>query len=134
MGENQGVANLEEAKSNVLGGEVALWTEQAYAFSMMSRIEPRASAYGERLWRGAVTGDWFDAERRLVIHRERLAKRGIGADSLTHGWCRQNEGKCLLREEEEEQTTTSSPRSDSKSNKSATTVMVMSILSLIFCR
>ena len=33
----QGVANLEEAKSNVLGGEVALWTEQADAFSMMSR-------------------------------------------------------------------------------------------------
>ena len=33
----QGVANLEEAKSNVLGGEVALWTEQADGFSMMSR-------------------------------------------------------------------------------------------------
>ena len=29
--------NLEEAKSNVLGGEVALWTEQADAFSIMSR-------------------------------------------------------------------------------------------------
>ena len=33
----QGVSNLEEAKRNVLGGEVALWTEQADAFSMMSR-------------------------------------------------------------------------------------------------
>ena len=33
----QGVMNLEEAKANVLGGEVALWTEQADAFSMMSR-------------------------------------------------------------------------------------------------
>ena len=29
-----------------------------------------------------------EAERRLVIHRERLANRGIMADTLTHGWCR----------------------------------------------
>ena len=33
----QGVVNLEEAKANVLGGEVALWTEQADGFSMMTR-------------------------------------------------------------------------------------------------
>jgi len=132
--ENQGVSNLEEAKSNVLGGEVALWTEQTDAFSMMSRIEPRASAYAERLWRGPSTGDWYDAERRLVIHRDRLASRNIGADSLTHGWCRQNEGKCLLEEEEEEETTTTAPRNDSKLNKSVTTVLVISILSLMFCK
>ena len=37
----QGVANLEEAKRNVLGGEVALWTEQADAFSVMSACEAR---------------------------------------------------------------------------------------------
>ena len=29
-----------------------------------------------------------EAERRLVIHRERIASRGIMADTLTHGWCR----------------------------------------------
>ena len=33
----QGVENLTEAKKNVLGGEVALWTEQADGFSVMSR-------------------------------------------------------------------------------------------------
>ena len=33
----QGVENLAEAKKNVLGGEVALWTEQADGFSVMSR-------------------------------------------------------------------------------------------------
>ena len=33
----QNVSNLSAAKANVLGGEVALWTEQADAASMMSR-------------------------------------------------------------------------------------------------
>jgi len=96
--ELQNVSNLDVAKANVLGGEVALWTEQADAASMMSKIEPRASAYAERLWRGPLTGNWVEAERRLVIHRERIAGRGIMADTLTHGWCRQNEGKCILED------------------------------------
>lgn len=95
---NHSVNNLAEAEANVLGGEVALWTEQADGASMMSRIEPRASAYGERLWRGPATGHWVEAERRLVNHRERIAARGVQADSLTHGWCRQNEGKCILED------------------------------------
>ena len=42
---------------------------------MMSRIEPRAAAYGERLWRGPETGGWLEAERRLVRHRARLVAR-----------------------------------------------------------
>jgi len=96
--ELQNVSNLSAAKANVLGGEVALWTEQADAASMMSRIEPRASAYAERLWRGPLTGNWVEAERRLVLHRERIAGRGVRADTLTHGWCRQNEGKCILED------------------------------------
>ena len=33
----QSVSNLAEAEANVLGGEVALWTEQADGASMMSR-------------------------------------------------------------------------------------------------
>merc|ERR1712127_807125 len=94
--ERKNVTNLEEALSNVLGGEVAMWTEQTDAAGLMARIEPRASAYGERLWRGPLTGGWVEAERRLVVHRERLVRRGVGADTLTHGWCRQNEGKCIL--------------------------------------
>ena len=103
---------------------------------MMSRIEPRAAAYGERLWRGPETGGWLEAERRLVRHRwalwaacrdnilniykqliqqhilphpqsveitltgcrERLVQRGVAAETLTHGWCRQHEGRCAVRE------------------------------------
>ena len=46
---------------------------------MMSRIEPRAAAYGERLWRGPETGGWLEAERRLVRHRwaAQLAEIGM---------------------------------------------------------
>ena len=94
--EQRDLNNLAEAVSNVMGGEVALWTEQADGHNMMQRIEPRAAAYGERLWRGPRTGGWREAERRLVRHRERLVRRGVSAETLTHGWCRQNEGKCIL--------------------------------------
>ena len=62
----RGLINLEEAKSNILGGEVALWTEQSDGHNMMNKIEPRASAYAERLWKGPTTGSWLEAERRLV--------------------------------------------------------------------
>ena len=96
MLEERNLDNLAEAVANVLGGEVALWTEQADGHSMMQRIEPRAAAYGERLWRGPRTGGWQEAERRLVRHRERLVSRGVAAETMTHGWCRQNEGKCIL--------------------------------------
>merc|ERR1740124_72015 len=82
MLEERNVTNMEEAMANVLGGEVALWTEQADGHSMMSRIEPRASAYGEQLWRGPSTGSWMEAERRMVRHRVRLVDRGVGAETL----------------------------------------------------
>ena len=94
--EERNPVNLAEAQANVLGGEVALWTETADGHSMMARIEPRAAAHAERMWRGARTGAWQEAERRLVRHRERLVSRGVAAETLTSGWCRQNEGKCLL--------------------------------------
>ena len=64
--EMRGLNNLEDAKANVLGGEVAMWTEQVDGHTMMTRIEPRASAYAERLWRGPFTGGWVEATTRLV--------------------------------------------------------------------
>jgi len=96
--EMRGLNNLEDAKANVLGGEVAMWTEQVDGHTMMTRIEPRASAYAERLWRGPYTGGWVEATTRLVRHRDRLVSRGIPAETLTQGWCKQNEGKCVTRD------------------------------------
>ena len=94
--EKHGVSNQMEAKKNVLGGEVAIWTEQTDDMSLMAKVEPRAAAYAERLWRGPSAGKWREAESRMVRHRERLRERGIGADGLVHRWCNQNQGKCVL--------------------------------------
>ena len=81
---------------NVLGGEVAMWSEQTDGMNLMAKVEPRASAFAERLWRGSDTGTWWEAEPRMVRHRERLRQRGIAAEAVTQRWCNQNEGRCLL--------------------------------------
>ena len=94
--ERHNVVNEEEAKMNILGGEVAMWSEQTDEMSLMTKVEPRAAAYGERLWRGPSAGGWREAESRMVRHRERLRVRGVGADALVQRWCNQNQGKCLL--------------------------------------
>lgn len=102
--ERHEVKNEEVAKSNILGGEVAMWTEQTDGMSLMSKVEPRAAAYGERLWRGPSAGGWRQAEPRMVRQRERLSKRGVGADALVQRWCNQNEGKCLVPPTQEKET------------------------------
>ena len=66
-------------------------------------MEPRTSAYGERLWLGDRAGGWRQAHARMVHHRERLVQRGIGADQITQQWCIQNPGKCLLSENESDE-------------------------------
>merc|ERR1712106_154614 len=48
--ERHGVSNIAEAKDNVLGGEVAMWTEQVDDTELVSKTEPRLSAFAERLW------------------------------------------------------------------------------------
>jgi len=94
--EFHGVNNHEEAKKNILGGEVAIWTEQTDYMSLISKIEPRASAYGEKMWRGPSAGTWREAETRMVRHRDRLRERGVSADALVHRWCNQHAGQCVL--------------------------------------
>ena len=42
--------------SNVVGGEAALWTEQAGDQNAMTKIFPRAYALAERYWSDPTTG------------------------------------------------------------------------------
>ena len=82
--EMRGLNNYVQAVDNILGGEVAMWTETVDGENMMSRIEPRAAAYAERLWRGSNTGSWQEAEPRLVrsvtnIYRVSHEKVAVGS-------------------------------------------------------
>ncbi len=54
--------------SQVLGGEVCSWSEPTDEGTLDSRLWPRASAFGERLWADPET-DFRGAEFRILLHR-----------------------------------------------------------------
>ncbi|KAL9142314.1 hypothetical protein ABFS82_14G161100 [Erythranthe guttata] len=82
----------------VVGGEVALWSEQADSTVMDSRVWPRGSAMAEALWSG--NRDEFGKKRfaeatdRLSEWRYRMVCRGIGAEPIQPLWCVKNPGMC----------------------------------------
>lgn len=77
----------------ILGSEVALWSEQADEQSLDGRLWPRAIALAERLWSDPST-TFRAAEPRILLQRQRFVENGIRAERLQPEWCRQNEGKC----------------------------------------
>lgn len=88
----------DEEAQLVIGGEVALWSEQADSTVMDSRIWPRASAMAETLWSGNrdETGmkRYAEATDRLNEWRYRMVSRGIGAEPIQPLWCLKNPGMC----------------------------------------
>lgn len=89
--------NEEEAKL-VLGGEVALWSEQADPTVLDARIWPRASAMAETLWSGNRDENgmkrYAAATDRLNEWRYRMVSRGIRAEPIQPLWCIRNPGMC----------------------------------------
>ncbi|KAH6793766.1 beta-hexosaminidase 2 [Perilla frutescens var. hirtella] len=90
---------LSEAEAElVLGGEVALWSEQADSTVMDQRIWPRASAMGETLWSGnrdeMGKKRFAEATDRLNEWRYRMVTRGIRAEPIQPLWCIKNPGMC----------------------------------------
>ncbi|KAG5538956.1 hypothetical protein RHGRI_019488 [Rhododendron griersonianum] len=87
----------EEAKL-VLGGEVALWSEQADPTVLDPRIWPRASAMAEALWSGnrdeAGMKRYAEATDRLNEWRQRMVSRGVRAEPIQPLWCVKNPGMC----------------------------------------
>lgn len=89
------VAGLtEEEAKNVLGGEVAVWTETIDPLTLDSIAWPRAGAAGEVLWSGRQDASGqnrslVDAGERLADIRERMVARGVRAEHLTEVWCLQ---------------------------------------------
>ncbi|KAL2330926.1 hypothetical protein Fmac_018507 [Flemingia macrophylla] len=87
----------EEAKL-VLGGEVALWSEQADSTVLDARIWPRSSALAEALWSGnrdeKGVKRYAEATDRLNEWRSRMVSRGIRAEPIQPLWCLKNPGMC----------------------------------------
>ncbi|OMJ20087.1 Beta-hexosaminidase 2 [Smittium culicis] len=91
-----------EARSLVLGGEVALWAEQADETNVDKLLWPRAAASGELFWSGPTVPntetrrDINDAAIRIGEHRFRLLARDIQAEPTQPLWCVRNPGACNL--------------------------------------
>ncbi|EPS67345.1 beta-hexosaminidase 1, partial [Genlisea aurea] len=92
-------SGLSEAERElVLGGEAALWSEQADPTVMDSRIWPRAAALSESLWSGNRDRNGnkrcAEATDRLNEWRHRMVTRGIAAEPIQPLWCIKNPGMC----------------------------------------
>ncbi|KAF3762982.1 family 20 glycoside hydrolase [Cryphonectria parasitica EP155] len=80
------------ATSNVLGGELALWSETIDPQNLDSLAWPRAAAAAEVLWSGRTDAagqnrSQVDAAPRLNSLRQRLVARGLGASPIQMEWC-----------------------------------------------
>lgn len=84
----------------VIGGEVALWSEQADPTVLDARLWPRTSAMAEALWSGNRDENgkkrYADATNRLNEWRYRMLTRGIGAEPIQPLWCVTHPGMCNL--------------------------------------
>lgn len=82
-------------RSQIIGAEAAIWSEQIDDQILDGRLWPRLSSLAERLWADPTTS-WREAESRMLIHRERLVENGIAAEMLQPQWCLQHEGQCII--------------------------------------
>ncbi|KAF9023306.1 hypothetical protein BGZ52_013031 [Haplosporangium bisporale] len=89
----------EEAK-HVIGGEAAMWSEQADAHNVDSKVWPRSAAWAESLWSGNRNAEGYkrttELSARILEFRERLVARGISASALVPKYCLQHPHHCDL--------------------------------------
>eukprot|EP00479_Gromia_sphaerica_P009582 TRINITY_DN4080_c0_g1_i1.p1 TRINITY_DN4080_c0_g1~~TRINITY_DN4080_c0_g1_i1.p1 ORF type:complete len:234 (+),score=36.84 TRINITY_DN4080_c0_g1_i1:99-800(+) len=74
-------AHLEEL---ALGGETCMWSEMTDDVNFDTKVWPRTSAAGERLWSPRECRDLYSAAERFNRHRDRLVARGVQASAENH--------------------------------------------------
>ena len=84
----------KEHAGNVVGGEVAIWSETIDPVTVDSLMWPRASAAGEIWWSGRYDASGqnrsqYDAAPRLAEFRERMVARGVSAAPIQMIFCTQ---------------------------------------------
>lgn len=68
----------EDGRSNLLGLQVNLWTEDTPDFAtVMYRLFPRSAAFAEVAWSGGARGDWAGFQARLPAMLARYETLGI---------------------------------------------------------
>lgn len=87
-------------KSQTIGAEACLWSEQLDELSLDTRLWPRAAAFAERVWSDPkIDPDTYgigeNVYTRLTVHRDRMMSRGLGVEAPWPQWCTQNPGMCL---------------------------------------
>ncbi|XP_049876897.1 probable beta-hexosaminidase fdl [Pectinophora gossypiella] len=82
------------SKSDVVGGEVTVWSSTLSAGGLDARLWPRAAAFAERLWSDRPEGATRPVHVRLDVHRGRLVARGIRAAPIWSMWCSHHTYTC----------------------------------------
>ncbi|KAJ3010824.1 UNVERIFIED_CONTAM: hypothetical protein HDU68_001957 [Siphonaria sp. JEL0065] len=82
--------------SAIIGAAVAIWGERISDSNLDVKLWPRAAAAAEALWSSdafpnAADKDFFEAEPRLEVFRDRLIARGFGAETFQPFWCRKEQ-------------------------------------------
>jgi hexosaminidase len=91
----------KDHKGRILGGEVAVWSEQTGPQVIEGRLFPRASAAAEVYWSGSYDNKGNRRTVEQVSERfydwvYRLQARGINAEPVQPKWCARNPGGCDL--------------------------------------
>ncbi|KAF9418761.1 hypothetical protein BGZ94_009614 [Podila epigama] len=89
----------KEAK-HVIGGELAMWSEQADPVNVDGKVWPRSAAFAESLWSGNRNAEGYkrttELSHRILEYRERLVARGVAAAALMPKYCLQHPHHCDL--------------------------------------
>ena len=80
-------SNSDTQKQRIIGGHASMWGERVDETNFMSRVWPRASAVGEKLWTGVSEKAKETSQERLHRFRCRMVKLGVPAQPIIPGYC-----------------------------------------------